>query len=66
MREREKNSEGRKREGEGGEECVFFKETETTEIYTLSLHDALTISIDFALSWTLTGAFRADSKTTLT
>src|SRR3712207_7361621 len=25
--------------------CVFFKDTATTEIYTLSLHDALPISV---------------------
>ena len=26
--------------------CFFFNDTATTEIYTLSLHDALLISID--------------------
>ena len=38
----------RRREGgwggeEGGEEGLFFNDTATTEIYTLSLHDALPI-----------------------
>src|SRR3712207_7450442 len=27
--------------------CFFFNDTATTEIYTLSLHDALPISVDF-------------------
>ena len=30
--------------GGGGWWCVFFNDTATTEIYTLSLHDALPIS----------------------
>src|SRR3989442_2020636 len=29
-------------------ECFFFNDTATTEIYTLSLHDALPISVAFA------------------
>ena len=31
--------------GGGRGECLFFNDTATTEIYTLSLHDALPISI---------------------
>src|SRR3712207_7755550 len=44
--------------------CFFFNDTATTEIYTLSLHDALPISIGlvraaFGMSWprTLYGAW---------
>src|ERR1035438_7122160 len=29
---------------QNGSSCIFFKDTATTEIYTLSLHDALPIS----------------------
>src|SRR5215213_10925552 len=38
--------------------CFFFNDTATTEIYTLSLHDALPISIDdFVISqWLSSGA----------
>ena len=32
-------------EGGGGWGCFFFNDTATTEIYTLSLHDALPISV---------------------
>src|ERR1044071_10525742 len=32
----------------------FFNDTATTEIYTLSLHDALPISINILPSWALT------------
>ena len=32
--------------GGGGEGVFFFNDTATTEIYTLSLHDALPISAD--------------------
>src|SRR5260370_5767526 len=31
--------------------CFFFNDTATTEIYTLSLHDALPISIQVFDSW---------------
>src|ERR1051326_9106044 len=31
--------------------CVFFNDTATTEIYTLSLHDALPISMDPGHAW---------------
>ena len=31
--------------GGGGGVCFFFNDTATTEIYTLSLHDALPISL---------------------
>ena len=32
--------------GGGGWLCFFFNDTATTEIYTLSLHDALPISLE--------------------
>src|SRR5260370_42155764 len=39
--------------------CFFFNDTATTEIYTLSLHDALPISVTTGLlAWT--AAVRAD------
>src|SRR3712207_8894922 len=38
--------------------CFFFNDTATTEIYTLSLHDALPISIERAVLCTIDG--RAD------
>ncbi len=44
--EREAKRQGRKEEGRRGERMVFFfffNDTATTEIYTLSLHDALPI-----------------------
>ncbi len=31
--------------------CFFFNDTATTEIYTLSLHDALPISCHVACDW---------------
>src|SRR3712207_8292075 len=31
----------------------FFNDTATTEIYTLSLHDALPILVDSGLAWTI-------------
>src|SRR3712207_9419707 len=31
--------------------CFFFNDTATTEIYTLSLHDALPISLYVAVRW---------------
>ena len=37
--------------GGGGGWCFFFNDTATTEIYTLSLHDALPIS-DYYISST--------------
>ena len=41
--------------GGGGGVCFFFKDTATTEIYTLSLHDALPILSaeisDVLLNW---------------
>ena len=40
----------------GGVGCVFFfNDTATTEIYTLSLHDALPISPDTVQSFTICG-----------
>ena len=42
MRERGGGERGREG-GEGGEGGFFFNDTATTEIYTLSLHDALPI-----------------------
>ena len=36
--------------GGGGREGFFFNDTATTEIYTLSLHDALPIYADFDVS----------------
>src|SRR5690242_21303797 len=51
--------------------CFFFNDTATTEIYTLSLHDALPISKYFACSSRATGrktqqmdAFEEDRKST--
>src|SRR2546430_9655602 len=40
----------------------FFNDTATTEIYTLSLHDALPISLEHALPWAerLTGFHTAE------
>src|SRR2546429_9804982 len=38
----------------------FFNDTATTEIYTLSLHDALPISIAFALRLAARGLHRID------
>src|SRR3712207_8416195 len=35
------------------EVLFFFNDTATTEIYTLSLHDALPISEDIDISWSL-------------
>ena len=32
--------------------CFFFNDTATTEIYTLSLHDALPISLEIGTSFT--------------
>src|SRR3712207_7792546 len=37
----------------------FFNDTATTEIYTLSLHDALPISLDLAGQWPARLAHRA-------
>ena len=34
----------------------FFNDTATTEIYTLSLHDALPISVAKAVCWAVTDA----------
>src|SRR3982750_4681815 len=47
----------------------FFNDTATTEIYTLSLHDALPICIDCGCSggskfWDVRGAVDADRKST--
>src|SRR3712207_8213453 len=36
--------------------CFFFNDTAATEIYTLSLHDALPISTEFANAFTYGGA----------
>ena len=38
--------ESKQRGGGGGEQFFFFNDTATTEIYTLSLHDALPILPD--------------------
>src|SRR6202040_4331099 len=35
------------------ERCVFFNDTATTEIYTLSLHDALPISAEYATNFAM-------------
>ena len=37
--------EGSKKRKRGAEDFFFFNDTATTEIYTLSLHDALPISL---------------------
>src|SRR3712207_7792914 len=42
----------------------FFNDTATTEIYTLSLHDALPISSCGALAWRSTSPGRARTFTT--
>ena len=42
-REKGRGGGGRGGEGEEEEEEFFFNDTATTEIYTLSLHDALPI-----------------------
>ena len=36
--------------GGGGVGCFFFNDTATTEIYTLSLHDALPICVFIAVA----------------
>src|SRR3712207_7439675 len=45
----------------GHKSCIFFNDTATTEIYTLSLHDALPI---LGLRWT--GRSRSTSPTSRT
>src|ERR1039458_10543148 len=49
--------------------CFFFNDTATTEIYTLSLHDALSIFIEklqqrSLLNYTLSGWWFIDRKST--
>src|SRR3712207_6924420 len=47
-----------------GDYCFFFNDTATTEIYTLSLHDALPIFIQGGLrtlGWLLPGQLRSSA-----
>src|SRR5476651_5779 len=42
--------------------CFFFKDTATTEIYTLSLHDALPISASFQRCRSPSGRYRPPAR----